>query len=100
MQVVQKYIRLFQEKLANTLCMQQAFVKAVWVAWKDGFQDGFEDGYAQGYSAALLEMGYDPADVQAKAVAAANQKDEVEWPDEEDPRIDVIGRNGNDGLHY
>ena len=27
-------------------------------------------------------------------------KQDISWPDDNDPRVDIVGQNGNDGLHY
>lgn len=99
MKIVQKYVELFAEKLQRTMNMQDAMVKAVWVAFKDGLDEGFQDGYSQGYAAALAEQGYDTAAIPDLAAKHSDLKMEAEWP-EDDSRVDIIGQNGNTGDHY
>jgi flagellar biosynthesis/type III secretory pathway protein FliH len=99
MKIVQKYVELFAEKLQRTMNMQDAMVKAVWVAFKDGLEEGFQDGYSQGYAAALAEQGYDTAAIPDLAAKHSDSKMEAEWP-EDDSRVDIIGQNGNTGEHY
>jgi hypothetical protein len=43
MKTMSKYRTLFYEKLAKTDNMDEAFIKAVWVAYLDGFAESIKE---------------------------------------------------------
>jgi hypothetical protein len=66
--------KAFADKLAKTDNFDDALIKVLWLAYQAGVNDTINEvsGYTQPFN-------------------------NVEW---DETRIDTIGSNGNDGLHY
>jgi len=68
--------KVFADKLIKTDSFDEALTKALWTAYKQGIEDN-KDGTESKYLSYFVNN--------------------AEWDEQ---RIDTIGQNGNEGLHY
>jgi hypothetical protein len=74
--------------------------KVVREGWEQVWQPKSENPWADWDDKPLATEDFDPRPTEGKQDASWSVGPPPDWTDEDDKRADIIGQNGNDGIHY